>query len=166
MDQRSANGQWTRNTKTLMLKTIFLMIRPWTLGHQLRGQLGPSNTLISKGRHVMSAILSISTRRTLEKDSTVKIQEHSHEKKPALHRSFTKSPCRGGLGHVGHICYFFNIQRVFLLSLEPFNKWQGVEVILWLCPGRFTRVWISTFSTGEYLWLTEPPKRPVDIHRE
>ena len=65
-------------------------------------------------------------------DSTVKIQEHSHEKKPALHRSFTKSPCRGGLGHVGHICYFFNIQRVFLLSLEPFNECISIPTIfLW-----------------------------------
>jgi hypothetical protein len=32
--------------------------------------------------------------------------------------------------------------------------------------GRYIRRWISTSSTGEYLWITEPSNRPVDIHGE
>jgi hypothetical protein len=32
--------------------------------------------------------------------------------------------------------------------------------------GRNIRRWISTSSTGEYQWITEPLNQPVDIHGE
>ena len=50
-----------------------------------------------------------------------------------------------------------------MCTSEP---WKGFLAPLRRPADRYIRRWISTSSTGEFLWITEPQNRPVDIHSE